>query len=400
MYRYSLILALSALCAFSQNTYCHIVNSLAQTSRAVRPVINHIRVIREFKQRHAKKRSPSCISSQATSHTQTEAYMARPELKRNVENTWQYELRKHKTLITDILAREKEYAPTHYVFYHGQQGNLRIIQDIVKELFMLFNLPKHSCDNFVFLRDWKQGSIETDVTTFMDAADAMHMGYWNNYTADFMNYLLSVNVSLYGNLSERYVNECSFDFFLANRSCYISDAALFSNIVHAFGLPLTLGFELYNKIPHNRFNQGQLLQIFIPKQSIDKYVYRSYAGGVPFGRIERYILETHEIKYEREPSACILSTALEKYIKGDLNTYEMDKMQARILITPAILDPANDIHIHRYQLSLTPEEETVYEEEIKQLVHELVTEAYEAGTLKVPAGCNTERLLHYMQRTP
>jgi hypothetical protein len=400
MYKYSLILAISALCAFSQNTYCHVVKSVAQTSRAVRPIINHIRVIREFKQRHAKKRIPSCISLQAASRTQTEAYLAKPELKQKVESCWRYELQKHETLIADILAREKEYASTHYVFYHGQRGNLRILQDIIKELFMLFNLPEHACDNFVFLRDWTQGSTAHDVTTFMDAADAMHMGYWNNYTADFMNYLLSVNVSLFGNLSERYCNECTFSFFITNFSCYISDSQILTDLINAFGLSVMHGIKFYNRINDHRFDQGQLLQIFIPKPSINCYVYRSFAGGVPFGRVDRYIPETYEFKYQRDPSACILSTALEQYINGSLDAHVMDTMQARILITPAILDPANDIHIHRYQLSLTPEEEAEYEEEIKRLVHALVTEAYAAGTLKVPAKCTAERLLQYMQRTP
>lgn len=399
MYKSSLILVISLLCIFPYNTRCHLVGPITQTSGVVRPVINHLRVIQEFKQRFAKKRAPLRTIRQKPVRTQTEAHLARTELKRYIDSVWQYELRKHKVLIADILAREKKYAPTHYVFYHGQQGSLRVLQDITKELFMLFNLPEHACDNFVFLRDWTQESTATDVTTFMDAADARHRGCWDNYTANFMNYLLSVNVSLFGNFSERYANECTFDYFIKNFSCRMPDPRAFVNLMDAFGLPIRRSLELYDKIINNRFKQGQLLQIFIPKRSIDRYAYRSIAGGVPFGRVERYT-PYDGFKYEREPSACVLSTALEKYINNSMDTYEMDRMQARILITPAILDPANDIHIHRYQLSLTPEQEIVYEQEVKQMVHELVTEAYEAGTLKAPAGCNTERLLHYMQRTP
>lgn len=374
MYKYSFILAISALCVFP-SAHSHVIGSVAQTSsRTILPVINHIRVIREFKQRRAKKRAPLRTKAQTVPNTQTEAYLAIPQLK----SRWQYELEDHASLINQIISREKEYASTHYIFYHGHSGDLRVAQDMLKELFILFNLPVHACNNFVFLRNWTKGCPQPDIATFFEYVKQNHYGTdrIHDHSQDFRPFLLSVSPCLFSNRYD--CGECTFTYFTQNW-CHTSVCHIIDELADAFGF--------YNPYIDRqldaclkKFTGGQLLQICIPKDIVDTYVYASHPYGVP--------------------RPLPISNHLEQFIAQTLSPDEMDRLQARILITPAILDPKNDIHIHRYQLSLTPEEEAVYEEEIKQLVHELVTEAYEAGTLKIPAGCNTERLLQYMQRTP
>jgi hypothetical protein len=343
------------------------------------PIMNHIQVIREFKQRHAKRRTSSRMHKKQTAQrTLTETYLAQPELKRHVEAYWTEELKEHKKLIDQILACEKEYASTHYVFYHGQQGNLRIIQDITKELFMLFNLPKHTCENFVFLRDWTKGSIQPDIASFFAHVEKKYgnTDNINDHNSEFRPFLLSVNPCLFGN-SLYSGGECTFFYFMRNLSNAHVDRILME-LVNAF-----CGDVWSYKISQyiNKFTRGQLLQICIPKELVNTCVYPSKPFGIPR-------------KYDS------MTTSLNNFLNQKMGEYEMDEMQARILITPELLDPKNDIHIHRYQLSLTPKEEASYERDIKQLVHELVTYAYETGMLKVPAGCPTERLLQYINGTP
>lgn len=370
MYRYSLILAITALCALP-----------AHCSIPVRPLMNHLRVIREFKQRYAKKRAPLRVTTQKPVRTQTEAYLAIPELK----SRWQSTLEQHAALIDQIITREKEYASTHYIFYNGHSGDLRVAQDVLKELFILFNLPEHACDNFVFLRNWTKGSLQPDITSFFADIERRYgtTDFIDDHSNNFKPFLLSVNPCLLSNSYD--IGECSFNYFMANW-CHTSGLNILRELVDTFGLYNDTQLREYTR----KFTRGQLLQICIPKELVDTYVYASE----PFGKPRKQYHASHESQ------RLAMSALLQEFLNHTMDPNDMNRLQARILITPAILDPANDIHIHRYQLSLTSEQEAIYEQELKQIVHELVTQAYEIGTLKVPSGCNTQRLLRYIQGTP
>lgn len=123
-----------------------------------------------------------------------------------------------KQLVKTMVAQEYKWIATHEVFYHAQDKKFCVLQDFIKELFELLYAYRQLND-FAFLRFWQDAPATIDANIFIDQEEGDdHFVWWNNNEARLVKLLLSVNLSLFGNLTLIHGWECSFDYFLNNRS--------------------------------------------------------------------------------------------------------------------------------------------------------------------------------------
>ena len=75
-------------------------------------------------------------------NTQIRAYLSISKLKTKIEKKWTKEKKDCAPIIDRVMIREQQYQDTHYVFYHGQEGRFRILQDIIKELYSVLHIKR------------------------------------------------------------------------------------------------------------------------------------------------------------------------------------------------------------------------------------------------------------------
>ncbi len=153
------------------------------------------------------------------------------------------ELEKFTNLVYKILQREAEYSKNYYVFYHSHDRRLAVIFDVYKLLNKW--LETHPVGADILLRNRTMGEFK-DINEFMDYWEKrfslhswnknksyykciLYGNTWNGWH-DGLGYrlygkernlgetLLSVNLSLFGNLTQIDTGNSSFDYFLRSKS--------------------------------------------------------------------------------------------------------------------------------------------------------------------------------------
>jgi|GEM_PF-6236654 len=317
----------------------------------------------------------------------------------------------YRPILIEMLENEKKY-PSYYVFYHAHKKELGLIFDIYKEIFDFLSISAGSGQTVLmrdimsprgyqyrtvneFLDSWPLTTFYQDqVTARNNRRLDRWMGGWNDSKDPLRMLLLSANISLFGNAG----NDLSSSLYFFVHSESFSDT---ESILTSF-FKIWKFDEKYIK-QLNDLQQlveggksGHMLQIFIPKEQINNLVYISEIYGIPW---HEKITETFDARKQRHTDALSIldlyrnnpSAIVTDMGKGDykmynktpqdkrltpnfLNTaskFSVNPLQARILLTPQLFDPASGIKMFRY--SLTPETQLPeYKKQLKAIVQNML----------------------------
>lgn len=226
--------------------------------------------------------------------TQSEAYWSIPMLQAMVKARYPFITQpKWQNFINKIIAKEKQYKDTHYVFYHAFNKAWLAPGDFYLALYKRLRPLNKSIDNFRFLRF--EPAAAQDLNTFlineMNAEGLVH-DHSNNARAS----IISVNLSLFGNTNND--GESSFHYFLKPSSHVTVGDWAWKMILDQFDAPkdpnILKQLEALDKTylsPETKNggapSEQAILQIFVPKQIVNKVAYLSYIEGIP--RYEKLI---------------------------------------------------------------------------------------------------------------
>lgn len=398
-------------------------------------LINHLQVMRELKTVAAKKGHVHPDNPYSTGlfsggyspafdkyYSQTDAHLSFPYLQEKVLETWGDFFNEHEDFIDNIIAIERQHSDDYFVFYHAQRKEFLIAQDFIKEIFELLHICEQQ-NAFTFLRFWGKIPPALDVNAFIDNNNSK--GDWSDNDAEFATLLLSVNLSLFGNCTRIAGWECTFDYFLNDRSVMFGGCLvnILTNIFDFFEFDKQYLQPLLSLLPIiKQSKQGLLFQICIPKNLVDQSVYLSWAGGFPYnfpvpgGKFDKdknrnlrispilslYAKGRSGFDKLRKTSALFIDT-LKKFEISDLDIAEAimaDRFQARILFSQDVmLNPASGVEIFRYTM-IDDAVMAEYEASLKKITHEIVAQWLENNDNRISIqGSKLDMLLTQVTRS-
>lgn len=356
-------------------------------------ILKHIEVLSELKKEFAKK-NPLKLPDY-TDKTPTLAYLKEAP---NVLSEWhkaELETRKTKyaTFIAPIIQNEKKYCNDYYVFYHGQLSAFRIFQDFLKELYTAINIHQ-PIDEFEFMRMWHLAEKELIAQSFIDKEEGEQLGtkWWADSRADLMKNMMCVNLSLFGNMW--WCGESSFYYFMNNSSAFVTESLiskLFTELFDFYGFSPKYIDELValNKLIATK--EGNLMQILVPKEKVDDYVYLSQPGGTPYRTKIDSTFDKHKNRHIK------ISTILDQYIKDPSVLKDFDQYQARVLLSKdCMLNPDSGVKIFRYT-TVNDSEMGKYKKELKQITNKIFTQALGQKTIKNLTNTGLGKLLELLK---
>ncbi len=301
-----------------------------------------------------------------------------------------------KCPVDAILEAESQYCNDYYVFYHGQRSQFWVFQEFLKELYTLIKI--HSpLNQFEFLRVWYAAANTYQVNTFIDSQESKlpkdHQGkpFWDDTTVDLMKNMISVNLSIFGNLT--YEGESSFEYFIENDNASDFNVEnILSKIFDHFGFDKSYVSHLTAQKYLMSNQKGILLQIFVPKNKVDQYVYLSEAWGTPY---RKKLDSTWDVKKNRHLK---VSTLLEKYIKEPQAMGNFDQLQARILMSQdCMLNPDSGVKILKY-CAENPDNMLAYRQTIRDIAKEVFINALEKKKFKNISHSPLSKLISYLPK--
>ena len=312
-------------------------------------------------------------------HTPTTAYLSIPDLKTNAYTIFGIDYHpERKAIVEKVISREKEHDAQYYPFYHGQKFEFRLLQDTVKTLLELVQL-RDSIKSFAFLRlPHEKKFTPVAANAFLNQLKATYGLAWNDMQHGLQERLLSVNLSLFGSTSHICSGECTFNFFLYSTS-YLAPAIkeLLQNFFnhYAFSTDSFINqlVALYEKY---RTSEGNLLQIFIPKNKVDECAYLSHAYGKPYE--DAIVKDCFDKKLKRHIR---IAPILEKYKTNPQSIPHLDSLQARLVMcSDTFLNPDSGIKIFRYT-TMSKDIKKQYKAELKAIVQQVLIDYIEKQKL-------------------
>ncbi len=252
----------------------------------------HISLLQEIKGLSYKVREFTQKDRVATTHdaklTQTEAYIERytKEISNAFSNPFDYSenmIKKYKHLINEVMIKERELADTHYFFYHAHDKNFIILQDFIKLLtsYMQLIVPR---SDFSCMRLKGMHTIPyKNVNEYLDAHPSIH-----DHIEPTRNHMISVNLSIFGNHDLISGWECTFDYFVKNKSLDSNLRKRLEAIFEHYALDKKYIDELTDLTCYLISPTGNLLQICIPHDMVDDLVYLSHPLGRPYRIVETF----------------------------------------------------------------------------------------------------------------
>lgn len=366
-----------------------------KAQKPIVPLLGHIQVLQELKQQIQAKDNSKLTR---TEQIPTKAHVAAVEAG-GLEGVYgSYKTRiahdkaNYKELYDKAIEREHELCGTHYVFYHGQNSVFRVFQDFLKELYTLVNIDA-PLQEFEFLRMWHKAEKTFKSQEFIDKEEYWSLGsaYWNDHRSDHVKNMLCVNLSLLGGLT----GERTFDYFLGSTSISLARIdTLMQDLFDDFGLDRKYLLDLYAVNKAFVTPTGNLLQIFIPKEKVDDYVYLSHPFGTPHRtKIIDAIFDAKKVRHTK------IAPILDAYYKGATPITIFDPLQARILLSQdCMLNPNSGVKIFRYTKASDAEIQK-YKDQVKALANKVFADAFEKGTFKNIFNTPLHRLLKYVPKT-
>ncbi|MDR3646008.1 MAG: hypothetical protein P4L22_00520, partial [Candidatus Babeliales bacterium] len=267
------------------------------------------------------------------------------------QHKWGKSLQNFKPLIGNILKREKENI-NDYVLYHGHSLSLSLNFDLFRELdSFIFYAPKiFNSENITNLKP-KESVIRylknsnpkyTNADEFVKAWQPS----WNDQTPELSELLLSTNLGLFQNMVNSGSN--TFYYFVtslsllgANHTTWIDKVFKDWNFEPKYKKDLN---DLYKNFIKS--DSGNLLQIFIPKPLLNKLVYTSQVGGIPYNQYGNSLNTL--ISNPNATTADVFDFYRKAKFPQGSALYKFNSLQFRILLIPEFFDFNNDIKIFKY----------------------------------------------------
>lgn len=350
----------------------------------------------EKKSGQVPTRSRSITSEKGTDlYTQSQAHMSVPEIKKLIAAT--YDTKPYEKLIKSILDHEKKY-DDYYVFYHGLDNVWRVPQDLYTRLYFHFN-PARSTDNFIFLR-FEDVKGPASVQDFL-ISELTTKGLMNDHSMGL--FLIAANLALFGNVGVQ--PECTWQYFVKSRGHTNPNRAMYEKIMDTFGLTHKYIDELMKIVELYQTKEQTILQIFVPKDKVDKIGYLAWIRGNPAHQktmhevlrsVENKKFEktapaldhyTKVFKTEQEKNS-MFKDLVERVKAGEfslsyfLNFYrnmpneieDINNFQARLIVTPEVLlNPLSGVKMFRYSTA-TDAQLKKYNEKFDAIVKKIIAE--------------------------
>lgn len=320
--------------------------------------------------------------------TPTMVFLDNDNLKQRVKQLWGHEIALYsESVIKPLMLNEVKYHDTHYCFYHAQQPIFQLIHDLSRELWEALgngSVP----DDYTFLRFWRNDVGAQTVNEFIDAHErGNHETRW--YNRQMAEKILSVNLALFGNLNHD--GECSFHYFLKNFSVNqnfydqgLHDTKqiahhLVKNVLAQLDLQNIYAQPLCDLTDLLQSKTGNLFQILVPKEKVDDWVYvchgsGHYGYGTPY-RVNDLsrdpIVQAAYNPYKKRFTK--ISPILDAYRRNPESIEHIDKIQARLVFVPEVLNPQSGIKIIRFS-SIEPQALQEYTKKLKELVAQMLSE--------------------------
>lgn len=371
-------------------------------------IMQHVNMLQELKNVFVKKQKKK--KPVTSSMTVSEAHMSLYNSTIHAKFGYYLNQPYYKNIIDTALACEREYNDTHYVLYHGQRFALRVIQDVMSEIYQLLNL--HSVlDEFAFMRLWYAVEKHKDLNAFIDSYEGYQLGnkIWNDEEAYLVSKMMSTNICFFGNVT--YGGECTFGYFVDGIGWHAPDLSSFLAVIwNKFNFN-SVHIKKIAQLAAKVNAAGSLVQIFIPKDKMDQCAYLCRDWGTPLRypivnniydqKRNRHTLITPILEaIKSNPTA--INNHLKNYIHPKYGTpYSLDWLQARLVITDEFLaNPDSDIIIFRYAPVETKALE-IYRQELKNIMQEVFIEWIEQrlkqGNRK---GYPIDNLMFYILQNP
>lgn len=346
---------------FALLSLCGIKTGCIPTAKEI---LVHIRLVQQIKQAELSAfDSTKVVTDQNKSAklTQTEAYLRVNQSL--VDAIWGKQLTTYKSIIDQVMSKESELKDDYYVFYHAQQSYNRIFHDLMNETYQLLAMEPDFKD-FRFLRAWFNSPEKINVHEFFSMYESFLSTSWQYFDSQQM---LCANLALFGNSNSAY--ECTFFYFVNNAN--IIPPSLYvclQEFLDTFKFDHKFINDLLDLGNMATTQEGLLYQIFIPKNQVDKYAYLSYVGTAPWNKpVNTIYFDTTKKRHTA------LSPILEQYCNDPFSIPEIDRIQARILLSQdLLLNPKSGIKVYRYT-TLDPKIDEVYQLKLKNVLNEMVT---------------------------
>ena len=198
---------------------------------------------------------------------------------------------------------------------------------------------------------------------------SMHESFLNTSWQYFdSQQMLCANLALFGNSNSWY--ECTFFYFVNNAN--IMPPSLYGclqGFIDTFKFDQKYINGLMDLANMVATQEGLLYQIFIPKNKVDQYAYLSYVGTAPWNKlINASYFDTTKNRH------VAMSPILEQYCNDPLSIPEIDRIQARILLSQdLLLNPKSGIKVYRYT-TLDEKTDEMYQSKLKNILNEMVTQ--------------------------
>ncbi len=386
------------LAYFSVLGFLFFAPSFARPKHNILPHITMVQALKEHFARTIQKIETPTF----TDATPTLSYL--DAVKRNKVIGWFFggsnvaekEIEKYKKEYGDIIdlaiERERRYCSDYYVFYHGLPNSFHIFHDILKELHTLMAISRHP-QQFEFFRMWHEAEKQIKIKKYMDDEEGGSLGahWWSDFSPHLAKTLISVNLSLFGNLFNS--SSHSFGYFKDNSKVNIGfTEKLLKELFKHFGFDASYVSHLIALNEKFKTSEGMLLQIFIPKDKVDDYVYLSQAGGTPY----RTVIDDKIYDNKRNRHMKI-APLLDQYIKDPTGMGDFDNFQARMLCSQDfMLNPEGGVKIFKYT-TMKESDSKKYHKELKRITGDIFTDWLSAESYKNIEKTSLGRLIDYMR---
>jgi hypothetical protein len=318
--------------------------------------------------------------------SQTEALLEQNFVQSRMRFMYKDAIIKNKTLIEDMIKKERQLMGSYYVFYHGLAKYYYVIHAAIKEMISLMypwsislaefhtvRVPRAPMfDQYQTIEDFLNKQISTYGGVHDSPAEkAKQLAVqYKKYGAEKVkkmiaekvdksvpSYIVSVNLALFGNIGLETKSECTFDFFVKDKERSISnkysDRIWFYDMLLR-SLPMQQADDFYKDLYGKSFirecakkllkisdamrkkvKEGVIYQIFVPKNMVDSVGYLARNYGQPYGNLIAFnYLFNREVDKEQRMNLFweLLDKDPEKALEGSkddllssvLNLYQHD----------------------------------------------------------------------------
>lgn len=361
------------------------------------PIVNHVHVIGELKELFIKKAEAPSKPARATK-TPTLSYLKAVESGKvalgwyggkTAKDIIKDYKKEYGVIIDQAIEREKEFCQNYYVFYHGLPNSFHIFQDFLKNLHAFMEIMSKSGE-FEFFRMWHEAEMKIDANKYI-TDELARSGYINDWTPQVAKTLISVNLSLFGNL----YNSAShtFEYFKDNlKSNPLFTEELFKRLFKHYGFNSVYIKELMDLNQKHVTKEGRLIQAFIPKDKVDQYVYLSWGGGTPYGTpIDNSIFDTTLGRHTK------IAPILDKYIENIESIIDFNNLQGRMLCSQDfMLHPTGGVKIFKY-VTIKDKNAQEYQNKLKEISDKIFSEWINSKAYQNIKKTSLGRLLDFMK---